>query len=129
MPASKYYRTVIPTPILNIIGDMAGDYDFKLRFTTTKKRRFLGPIAVCFRRHENTGWAPIKITKDHWMPRCLGNFNEVRDQLTRRLSWVHGGGALSEFKDQMERLKQICEEPIDFVLRRYIKGERKLRLH
>jgi len=126
MPASKYYRSVIPTALLNVIGDMAGDYDFKLRFTTTKRRQFLGPIAICFRRR-GPG-APIKLTKNHWMPRCLGNFSDVREQLVRRLSWVHGGGALSEFKEQMERLKQICEEPVDFVLRRYIKGERKIRL-
>jgi hypothetical protein len=49
MPSVKYYRSVIPLDLLQIVGNYAGDENYRLVFTLSKKRRFLSNILMTWR--------------------------------------------------------------------------------
>ena len=65
MPLSKYYRGPLPMDLNNLIGQFAGSKTFKLVFTLTPKRHFLGAIWIKgpnkTRRLKKTSWVKVLI--------------------------------------------------------------------
>ena len=91
----------------------------------------MGPIAICPRRGVKNYLTQdmedgIVLKKEHWIPRCLGHYEQVRTTITQNLGFT--GSHEREFSDILSKVKILFSEPIDYVISRYIKGERKLRL-
>ena len=79
MPCAKYYRSVIPLDLLQIIGDYAGCDLYKLMFTLSKKRGFLSNILLVWRYPDQyCPGRPICILKpQHWVPVRLGCIGQI----------------------------------------------------
>ena len=117
MPSAKYYRSILPLDILQIVGNFAGDHNYKLVFTFSPKRRFISKILI--------GWRHIEfflfeyryfttILKDYsWKPVRLGCIAEVLMLLGEKCN-------LPEhiMVPSMKRITDILLEVHDYTLRR-----------
>ena len=69
MPSAKYYRSVLPLDLLQIIGNYAGDVRYKLVFTLSPKRRFLSYILMRWRDTSMyTTYIQSVLCADSWIP-------------------------------------------------------------
>ena len=118
MPCAKYYRSVIPTDLLQIIGDFAGDELYKLTFTLSKKRGFLSNILLVWRDQEMycPGKSVCILKKKHWLPVRLGCIAEI-------LTLVGEKTTLPEniVVPSLKRITDILLEIHDWKLRRVVK--------
>ena len=82
MPSKKYYRCCLPTCLLQMIGNYAGDGCYRLQFTYSTKRKFLSTIRLIPRRHD-CGQEMV-LTKKSWRPVKIGHHDlleRLRDEL------------------------------------------------
>ena len=94
MPSAKYYRTVLDRDCLQLIGDYAGDKDYKLVFTLTKKRGFLSNILLVWRDPAlYCNYKPICILKEkHWVPVRLDCIAEILTLLISIAATAYSSG-------------------------------------
>ena len=87
MPSSKYFRSVLPIDLLQIVGLYAGDENYKLKFTFSPKRRFLSNILLVWRDptlYSEHIHPTIVLRREHWVPVRLNRVGEVLTLLTER---------------------------------------------
>ena len=115
MPSPKYYRTVLDRDCLQLIGDYAGDKDYKLVFTLTKKRGFLSNILLVWRDPTlYCNYKPICILKEkHWVPVRLDCIAEIITVLNERCTLP-----AKILEPSLHKITDILLEIHDFVLRR-----------
>ena len=116
MPSAKYYRTVLPRDLLQIIGNYAGDETYKLVFTFTPRRRFLGNIEMHLRdstlycEYQN----PVSMLKPNsWRPVCMNCIAEILVLLGEKCK-------IPEYilVPSLKRITDILLEVHDYTLRR-----------
>ena len=83
MPSSKYFRSVLPLDLLQIVGEFAGDENYKLKFTFSPKRRFLSNILLVWRDPSLYSEQAV-LRREHWVPVRLNQVGEVLKLLTER---------------------------------------------
>ena len=116
MPSAKYYRTVLPKDLLQIIGNFAGDEHYKLVFTFTPKRRFLGNIELHLRdkelycEHEHQTWV---LKKANWRPVRMNCIAEILTLLGERCKIPE-----NLLVPSLKRITDILLEIHDYKLRR-----------
>ena len=109
MPCTKYYRSIIPHDLLTIIGNYAGDTNYKLVFTYSKKRGFLSTIHLDPRRK---GYYKPTILKGHlWRPIRLGHFSLLHD-IMKTTPVTHR----NVFLDTMILIRKLLVEIHDYTL-------------
>ena len=87
MPSAKYYRSIIPLDLLQIIGNYAGDDTYKLVFTLSPKRKFLSNIILKCRNLGNLGFHrrdQVILKSDSWVPMRLNCIPEILCLLNQR---------------------------------------------
>lgn len=115
----KYYRTILPRCILNLVGEFSGTADAILLFTLTPKRRFLGDIyIVCpHRKFENRMWKR-KLRKDLWMPTSFVSsylVDQIITKLVRHMYWnIWDNGVL--YKNFIGRVERLFNETNNYAL-------------
>ena len=80
MPSAKYYRSILPLDILQIVGNYAGDDDHILKFTLSPKRGFLSNILMIWRHPSMYCGYTRKtsvLTKENWRPVRLGCVSSI----------------------------------------------------
>ena len=86
MPSTKYFRSVLPLDLLQIIGDYAGDENHKLVFTFSLKRRFLSNIEIHWR--DPTLYCayrtPTILKPDSWIPVRMNCVAEILTLVSER---------------------------------------------
>ena len=87
MPSAKYYRSVIPLDLLQIVGDFAGDENYRLVFRFSKKRRFLSNIEMHWRDPSlycayNTSKTVLK--PNSWVPVRMNCITEMLQLIGER---------------------------------------------
>lgn len=113
MPSKKYYRSLLPHDLMNMIGNYAGDHMFKLRFTYSKKRKFLSTIFVV-PRHIDLYYHPIGpfvLKKKYWQPVRLGNTANILHLLIGKI-----GFHKHVFQKQLHKLYILLMEVFDYTL-------------
>ena len=109
MPCTKYYRSIIPHDLLTIIGNYAGDTNYKLVFTYSKKRGFISTIRLEPRRK---GYYKPTILKSHsWRPLRLGHFSLLHD-IMKTTPFLH----IPIFKESMLQIRKLLVEIHDYTL-------------
>ena len=117
MPSAKYYRSILPLDILQIVGNFAGDHNYKLVFTFSPKRRFISKILIGWRhpdefRSEHRSFTTI-LKKHSWKPVRLGCIDEGLMLLGEKCNLPeHIMGP------SMNRIADILLEVHDYTLRR-----------
>jgi hypothetical protein len=118
MPCAKYYRSVLPTDLLQLIGDFAGDELYKLIFTLSEKRGFLSNILLVWRDPEL--YSPRKsvciLKPKHWIPVRLGCIAEVLVLIGEKTTLQENIVVPS-----LKRITDILLEIHDWKLRRIVK--------
>ncbi len=115
MPCKKYYRSVLPIELLDIVGDLAGDNIYKLKFTFSKKRGFLSTIRLKGRYSDLYYPRGNQLRAETWKPVRLGNINTICNMLrliTNELSVYH----IPVFRDSLQRLHRLLAEVHDYTL-------------
>ena len=116
MPSAKYYRSVIPLDLLQIIGDYAGDENYKLVFRFSKKRRFLSKILIEWRDPTlycayNTKTSVLK--PNSWIPVRINCIAEILKLVGERVKLPEHIIAPS-----LNKIIEILTEVHDYRLRR-----------
>ena len=105
MPCKKYYRCSLPTEVLQLIGNFAGDHLFKLEFTYSKVRGFLSTIKLTSRRNMYVPKTNLTLKRSVWHPIRLGNF-----AFLEKLVQSQNSLNLFLFKDNLQQIyKQLAE--------------------
>jgi hypothetical protein len=106
----QYYRSNLPSCLLQLIGQFAGTEDCYLVFTITPKRLFLGEIFLeCpHRLYENQIWRR-KFKKKMWRPTSFvppALRDLIMNKIIRSMYWdIHDNGKLfCEFLSKLEHL-------------------------
>ena len=111
MPSKKYYRSVLPNDVLQIIGEYSGDFWYNLVFTYSTKRRFLSTIRLVPRRPEFSCVETV-LQKDSWRPVQVGNIDSLA-RLMEILPITH----LSIFHDSLHNIHKLLAEIHDYTLK------------
>ncbi len=113
MPSKKYYRTALPTAILNLVGEFAGDSKYKLRFTFSDKRGFLSTIFV----QDKFGNKYTKLKKKHWNAVSVENIFPHKPYLTKS---YHILKICHYYEREMiallDQVQKLLSETIDYIL-------------
>ena len=117
MPSVKYYRSVLPLDLLQIVGDFAGDEIYKLVFTFSPKRRFLSNIVMSWRDPECGNYTTV-LKEHNWRPVCLGSIAEVLTMLAERCTRIPENILVPSLK----RITDILLEVHDYKLRRKVRN-------
>ena len=116
MPSVKYYRSILPLDLLQIVGNYAGDQNYKLMFTFSPKRRFLSNILMCW-RHPDLYCEPKNVVsilkQDYWKPVRLDCIAEVLTLLGENCKLPE-----NILVPSMKRITDILLEIHDYKLRR-----------
>jgi hypothetical protein len=113
-----FYRTVLPSCLLQLIGEFSGTEDCYLRFTITPKRRFLGDIFVeCpHRTYDDKVWSrKLKISMwkaTSFVPPALRDL--ILNKIIRSMYWNNNGGKL--FYEFLKKLELLFNEINNYAL-------------
>ena len=114
MPSAKYYRSELPLDLLHIIGNLAGDKNYKLKFSLSPKRKFLSSIILEGR--DKTLYSDNKekviLRKDSWVPIRLNCIPEVIHLLTSRSKL-----ASALIMDSLQKITVLLLEVHDYRLK------------
>ena len=120
MPCSKYYRSILPLDILQIVGSYAGDEKHKLRFTLSKKRRFLSSIRI--QRRDPSLYSEFSnpeftLRRTHWVPVRLNHVGEILTMLGTRCKRPE-----NVLVPSLKRICTILLEVHDYTISRNMKN-------
>ena len=121
MPSTKYYRSILPLDLLQIVGNLAGDELYKLVFTFTPKRQFLGNIEMhwrdktlyCVHKHNTS-----VLKAEYWQPVRIDCIGDVLVMLSEKCNLPS-----NVMIPSLNRITDILLEVHDYKLRR---GRRKV---
>ena len=119
MPSAKYYRSVLPLDLLQIVGNYAGDAKYKLRFTLSKKRRFLSNIKGCWRDaslYSEYSQPEFVLRREHWVPVRLNCVGKILTLLSEHCKLPE-----NVLVPSLKRITKILLEVHDYQIRRHIK--------
>ena len=114
MPSAKYYRTGLPLDLLQIIGNFAGDVNYKLKFTLSPKRKFLSSIVLHWRDASlySEYRDQVILRADSWVPIRLNCIPEVLHLLTTRSKLPN-----DVIKDSLRKITCLLLEVHDYRLK------------
>lgn len=109
MPSKKYYRSLLPNDVLQIVGNYAGDSYYKLVFTYSNKRKFLSTIRLIPRK---SGCIETILHKQLWRPVRIGHY-EVLTNLIDALPSNHN----YIFMESFLHIYRILHKVHDYTLK------------
>ena len=117
MPSVKYYRSILPLDLLQIVGNFSGDKNYRLVFTFSPKRRFISKILIGWRNPDEIPGEYRSFTtilKEYsWKPERLGCIAEVLTLLGENCKLPE-----NIMVPSLKRITNILLEVHDYTLRR-----------
>ena len=103
----------MPTDLLDLIGDYAGDDQHKLRVTFSKKRGFISDIIV-----QSLGrFKKTKLRKKHWRTISVGQIFPQQSYLTKTIAILKNAHLYeSQLIHRLHAIHELVTEPLDYIL-------------
>ncbi len=103
----------MPTDLLDLIGDYAGDDQHKLRVTFSKKRGFISDIMV-----KSMGKFKItKLRKRHWRTISVGQIFPQQSYITKTIAILKNAHLYeNQLVHRLKAIHELVTEALDYIL-------------